>query len=74
MTSKLVRKTIRMSPELARWFEDEADSLGMSQSNLMIMALSEYRKQQKVIEISAGYPDIIKQFQKLAEEKGKTQK
>ena len=43
-SNKVVRKNIRMSPEVADWFEKRAKELGVSQSNLMVMALSEYIK------------------------------
>ncbi len=43
--TKLVRKNIRMSPEIAGWYERRAKELGVSQSNLMVMALSEYTRQ-----------------------------
>ncbi len=47
--NELVRKNIRMSPEVANWYEMRAKELGVSQSNLMVMALSEYIKQDKTI-------------------------
>lgn len=40
----LVRKNIRMSEEMAEWYESEAKRLGVSQSNLMVFALNSYIK------------------------------
>lgn len=39
---KTVRKNIRMGGDIAKWFEREADRMGISQSNLMVMALNKY--------------------------------
>lgn len=61
-TNKVVRKNIRMSPEVAKWFEEKARELGVSQSNLMVMALSEYIKQDKTIRMMSN---LEKMFEKL---------
>lgn len=63
MTSKLVRKNIRMSEELASWYEERAEKLGVSQSNLMAMALAEYVKQDKTIAMMSNFEEIIKQLE-----------
>lgn len=46
---KLVSKHIRMSQKIAKWYEDKAEDLGVSQTNLMVMALNEYIKQDDVV-------------------------
>lgn len=51
----LVRKNIRMGEEIANWYEEKANILGVSQSNLMVMALAEYIKQEKVANIFEEY-------------------
>jgi len=66
MTNELVRKNIRMSPKIAKWYEDKAAELGVSQANLMVMALHEYIKQDQVV-------DVVDMFKKL-EEANETQK
>lgn len=58
-SNKVVRKNIRMSPEVAEWYEEKARELGVSQSNLMVMALSEYIKQDKTIRMMSNLQDII---------------
>lgn len=58
-SNKVVRKNIRMSPEVAEWYEEKAKELGVSQSNLMVMALSEYIKQDKTIRMMSNLQDII---------------
>ena len=63
MNAKNVRKNIRMSEELASWFEQKALSLGVSQSNLMVMALSDYVKQEKTIHIMSNFQDIIEKLE-----------
>ena len=49
--TELVRKNIRMSQKIAKWYEDKAKDLGVSQTNLMVMALNEYIKQDQVVDM-----------------------
>lgn len=65
--SIVVRKNIRMSEEVASWYEEKATSLGVSQSNLMVMALSEYMKQEKAMLVMANIEEIIKQAKELTD-------
>ena len=67
--NKVVRKNIRMSPEVAEWFEDKARELGVSQSNLMVMALSEYIKQDKTIKMMSNLQEIIEKLEKVGPQK-----
>lgn len=61
--NKLVRKNIRMSSEVAGWYEMRAKELGVSQSNLMVMALSEYIKQDKTIRMMSSLEKIIEKLE-----------
>jgi len=65
MTNKniVVRKNIRMSPEVAEWYEKKANYLGVSQSNLMVMALSEYIKQDETIKMMSSLKDIMERLE-----------
>lgn len=63
--NKLVRKNIRMSKEVAEWYEKKAEEIGVSQSNLMVMALSEYIKQDKTIKMMSNIENMIKQLEKM---------
>lgn len=63
--NKVVRKNIRMSPEVAEWYEKKAKELGVSQSNLMVMALSEYIKQDKTIKMMSNIENMIKQLERM---------
>jgi len=56
----LVRKNIRMSPSLARWFENKAAELGVSQTNIMVFALNEYRKQEETVSWMGNLEEFIK--------------
>ena len=67
--SELVRKNIRMSPEVAKWYEEKAKELGVSQSNLMVMALSEYIKQDKTIKMMSNLQDIIDKLENAGSQK-----
>ena len=61
-SNEVIRKNIRMSPEVAEWYEKRAKELGVSQSNLMVMALSEYIKQDKTISILSNIQGIIEKI------------
>lgn len=64
--SNLVRKNIRMSEELASWYEKKASELGVSQSNLMVMALDFYVRQDKAM----SNMDELRRFIKMYEDSG----
>jgi len=64
-TNKVVRKNIRMSPEVAEWYEEKAKELGVSQSNLMVMALGEYIKQDKTIKMMSSLQEIIDKLENV---------
>ena len=64
-TNKVVRKNIRMSPEVAEWYENKAKYLGVSQSNLMVMALSEYIKQDETIKMISNLQDIMERLENV---------
>jgi len=68
-TNKVVRKNIRMSPEVAKWYEEKAKELGVSQSNLMVMALGEYIKQDKTIKMMSNLQEIIDKLEKAGSQK-----
>lgn len=57
--SELVRKNIRMSEDVANWYEVRAQELGVSQSNLMVMALAEYIKQEKTVDVMSNLQMIM---------------
>ena len=71
MESKLVSKHIRMSPKIAMWYEDRSKEIGISQTNLMVMALSEYMKQEKTVDVMANMQELMNQLEKM---KDQTQK
>ena len=67
--NKVVRKNIRMSPEVAKWYEEKAKELGVSQSNLMVMALGEYIKQDKTIKMMSNLQEIIDKLEETGSQK-----
>jgi len=67
--NKVVRKNIRMSPEVAKWYEEKAKELGVSQSNLMVMALGEYIKQDKTIKMMSNLQEIIDKLENARAQK-----
>jgi len=59
MENKLVSKHIRMSQEVAEWYENRSKEIGITQTNLMVMALSEYIKQEKTIDVMANVKELM---------------
>lgn len=59
--SKLVRKNVRMSPELAEWVEKEAEKRGVSQSGLITNIVHEYARQDKAMISLDELKGIMKQ-------------
>ena len=58
--TKLVRKNIRMSQEIAKFYEEKAEAMGVSQSALMVVALSDYIKQEKTINMMSNMEYMLK--------------
>ena len=67
-SNKVVRKNIRMSQEVAEWYEVKAKELGVSQSNLMVMALSEYIKQDKTIKMMSRIMEKLENLEQAPTE------
>jgi hypothetical protein len=63
-----VRKNINMSRELASWYEEKAEKLGISHSNLMVMALAEYVKQDKTIDVMANMQELMNRLETLKDQ------
>ena len=53
-----------MSNEIAAWYEEKAKKLGISQSNMMVMALADYIKQEKALDMMSKLEEMIKQLEK----------
>lgn len=47
MERRKKRKNINMTPELAKWYEDRAESMGLSHSALMVIALQEFASKER---------------------------
>ena len=65
MRKETKRKNIQLSIELAKWYEELADEIGISHSALMTMALKQYKDQQEALKFASNIEDLI--------EKGKTE-
>ena len=64
-SNRVIRKNIRMSQEVAEWYEKRAKELGVSQSNIMVMALSEYIKQDKTISMISNLKEIMEKLENV---------
>ena len=60
MQDKIIRKNIRMGIEIAEWYEKKAKKLGVSQSSVMVMALSEYMKQEETVSWMGNLEEFMK--------------
>lgn len=63
--TKLVRKNIRMSPKLARFYEEKAEAMGVSQSALMVVALTDYIKQEKTNNMMSNLQEIVEKLENV---------
>lgn len=61
---KLIRKNVQVTKKVAEWYEQESYKSGLSQSSLMLMALSYYIDQQK----SMDMVDTLKELQSKLDE------
>lgn len=62
MTDDIKRVNMRMGQKLHDWFQQEASSLGVSTSALMIIAMNEYRKQNVAVN---GLPDLNRMISEI---------
>lgn len=63
-----VRKNITMSDEVAKWYELKAQEMGLSQSAVMSIALTEYLKQNNALQTMA---DLLVEMKRMNEKKTK---
>lgn len=71
-TNELIRKNIRMSETVANWYEEKAVELGVSQTNLMVMALADYIKQDKAVNMMSNFEYVMVELDKLKAEAKKS--
>lgn len=62
--SELIRKNIRMSVKTASWYETKAKEMGVSQSNLMAMALADYMRNDKAVDTMADLKTWLAELEK----------
>ena len=62
---KLVRKNIYMSKEIGDYYEKQAEKTGMSQSNLMVMALHKNMQEQQAVEAMNKYYEMDNRVKEL---------
>lgn len=56
---ELARKNMYMSQDVATWYEEEAERVGVSQSALMTMVLSAYIDQKKSMNMVGALEKIV---------------
>lgn len=60
-----IRKNVTMSLKLASWYEKKALELGISQSALMVMALSDYVKQDETLKMMANMEYFMNKIEEI---------
>jgi len=60
-----VRKGIQLSESIAKWYEEKADEIGVSQSGLMVMALVQFKDNQDTIQATKELPKWLSKAQEL---------
>lgn len=63
MGSKLISKHVRMSQEVAEWYENRSKEIGITQTNLMVMALADYIKQEKTLDMMSKLEGMMKKLE-----------
>ena len=58
-----VRKNLTMSNEIASWYEEKAKKLGISQSNMMVIALADYIKQEKTLDMMSKLEGMMEKLE-----------
>lgn len=61
---ELARKNMYMSQDVALWYEEEAERIGVSQSALMTMVLSSYIDQKKSMDMGETLKKMLKYVEK----------
>ena len=69
---EVIRKNIRMSKTIGDWVEEKAAELGISQANLMVTAIAEYKKQDEVLNAMKNYEGIMQKIKEIDLKERKT--
>jgi hypothetical protein len=64
----LIRKNVYIPEFVNVWLNQEAEKRGLSQSNVISLALQEVMKQEKAIDSISNMDKLIKELKKLKEE------
>lgn len=65
MVKTTIRKNVTMSKNLSNWLEQRAEELGISQSALIVLAIADYIKQDKAMDMMSNSGSILKQLEEL---------
>ena len=65
MVKTTIRKNVTMSKNLSNWLEGRAEELGISQSALIVLAIADYIKQDKAMDMMSNSGSILKQLEEL---------
>lgn len=66
--AELKRLNIRVRPEMHEWLSKNAESRGLSQNAMVILALETYMQQMSGMDMLAQYLPLLPELQKQAEE------
>lgn len=68
----LARKNIFMAQQIAKWYEKQSEETGMSQSNLMVLALHKFMTEQEALNAMKNYEGIMQKIEELEKKVEKT--
>jgi len=67
--AELKRLNVRIRPEMHEWIATAAESRGLSQNAMVILALETYMQQMSGMDLLAQYLPLLPELQKKAKEK-----
>ena len=56
---KIYRKQVQMAELVAKWYENKAEEIGLTQNALMLMALKNFMDQQELMQTSKQVPEWL---------------
>lgn len=68
--ARLVRKNTQVPKYVAEWLESRSEETGLSQSSIMLLAITQYMDQQKSLEMSGTFNEMKEFMKEVSEQKG----
>lgn len=69
--NNLIRKNVQVPNYVAAWLEERSKNTGMSQSSLILLALTQYIDQQKSMDMGSMLQELIDKVNSLEQKEEK---